>query len=118
MPGSKVYLKVERVDATTCELARSISVADLHEALGGVDGRVAMMAPAMRPLIAGLRVAGPAVTAQCAPGDNLMMHRALFLAERGDVLVVQAAEGGAQWGDLAAFYAKTKGLEGIVVDGY
>ena len=47
-----------------------------------------------------------------------MMHRALFLAERGDVLVVQAPHGGAQWGDLAAFYAKHKGLEGIVVDGY
>jgi 4-hydroxy-4-methyl-2-oxoglutarate aldolase len=118
MPGSKVYLKVERVDATTCAIARTVSVADLHEALGGSAGRMAMMSPAMRPLIGGLRVAGPAVTAFCSPGDNLMMHRALFLAERGDVLVVQAPHGGAQWGDVAALYAKGKGLAGIVVDGY
>jgi hypothetical protein len=60
---SKVYLKVDRVDAQTCALARTVSVADLHEALGGVAGRLGMMSPAMRPLIAGLRIAGPAVTA-------------------------------------------------------
>ena len=118
MARSTVYLKVDRVDAATCELARSVSVADLHEALGGVAGRAGMMAPSMRPLIAGLRIAGPAVTASCAPGDNLMMHRALFLAQKGDVLIVQAPHGGAQWGDIAALYARGKGIEGIVVDGY
>ena len=118
MSTSRVYLKVERADAGTCELARTVSVADLHEALGGAAARMAMMASTMRPLLAGLRIAGPAVTAYCSPGDNLMMHRALFLAEKGDVLVVQAPHGGAQWGDVAAFYAKAKGLAGIVVDGY
>lgn len=118
MLRSKVYLKVDRVDAQTCALARSVSVADLHESMGGVSGRIGTMSPAMRPLIAGLRIAGPAVTACCSPGDNLMMHRALYLARSGDVLVVQAPDSGAQWGDMAAFYAKGKGLEGIVVDGY
>lgn len=115
---STVYLKIERVDAETCALARTVSVADLHEALGGVAGRQAMMAPAMRPLVAGLRIAGPAATAFCAPGDNLMMHRALYLAQKGDVLVVQASGAGAQWGDMAAYYAQLKGIEGIVVDGH
>ena len=33
-----------------------------------------------------LEFAGPAVTALCQPGDNLMMHRALRLAQPGDVL--------------------------------
>ncbi|HEX4943625.1 MAG TPA: RraA family protein [Usitatibacteraceae bacterium] len=118
MLRSKVYLKVDRVDARTCALARTTSVADLHESLGGVAGRIGTMSPAMRPLIAGLRIAGPAVTAYCSPGDNLMMHRALYLAHEGDVLVVQAPDSGAQWGDMAALYAKVKGLEGIVVDGH
>jgi 4-hydroxy-4-methyl-2-oxoglutarate aldolase len=116
--NSTVYLKIDRVDEQTCALARTVSVADLHEALGGVAGRQAMMSPAMRPLLAGLRIAGPATTAFCAPGDNLMMHRALYLARKGDVLVVQAPNSGAQWGDMAAYYAKLKGIEGIVVDGY
>jgi 4-hydroxy-4-methyl-2-oxoglutarate aldolase len=113
-----VYLQVERVEAAVCAAAAAVSVADLHEAMGPTAGRMAMMGREMRPLIPGLRVAGPAVTAFCAPGDNLMMHRALYLAKAGDVLVVQAAEGGAQWGDLAARYAKVKGLAGIVVDGW
>ena len=111
----KVYLQVERVDAAVCAAAARVSVADLHEAMGPMAGRMAMMGREMRPLIPGLRVAGPAVTAFCSPGDNLMMHRALYLAQAGDVLVVQAAEGGAQWGDLAARYAKVKGLAGVVV---
>ena len=118
MAASKVYLKVERVDAATCERASQASVADLHEAMGSPACRLQTMSPAMRPLIDGLRVAGPAVTASCPPGDNLMMHRALYLAHRGDVLVVACPEAGAQWGDVAAYYAHVKGLAGIVVDGF
>lgn len=118
MMRSRVYLKVERVDASTCAAAAGISVSDLHEAMGGIEGRIAMMGSSMRPLIPGLRIAGPAATAFCSPGDNLMMHRALYLAQKGDVLVVQASDSGAQWGDLAGLYAKVKGLAGIVVDGY
>lgn len=118
MLRSKVYLQVDRVAAEVCSAARTVSVSDLHESLGAVAGRLAMMAPAMRPLIPGLRIAGPAVTAFCAPGDNLMMHRALYLAQPGDVLVVHAPNAGAQWGDVAGRYALRKPLHGIVVDGF
>ena len=118
MSGSRVYLRVDRVDAATCALAAQSSVSDLHEALGSPRCRLQTLGSAMRPLVEGARIAGPAVTAFCPPGDNLMMHRALFLAERGDVLVVQAPEAGAQWGDIAAYYAMKKGLAGVVVDGY
>jgi len=115
---SKVYLRVERVDAAVCKAAQGISVSDLHEAIGGAAAAAATMRPQMRPLLKGARIAGPAVTAQCAPGDNLMMHRALDLAREGDVLVVQAQQSGAQWGDVAAYYAKKKKIAGVVVDGY
>ena len=118
MPRSTVYLQVDRVDEATCALASQSSVADLHEALGAPANRMLTMHARMRPLIDGLRIAGPAVTAFCPPGDNLMMHRALYLARKGDVLVVQAPESGAQWGDVAGYYALRKGLAGIVVDGY
>jgi len=118
MKKSIVYLKVNRVDADLCALARQVSVSDLHEAMGGIAGRLATMGPYMRPLLPGVRIAGPAVTAFCEPGDNLMMHRALYLAQAGDVLVVQCPESGAQWGDMAAFYAKVKGLQATIVDGF
>jgi 4-hydroxy-4-methyl-2-oxoglutarate aldolase len=118
MARSRVYLQVDRVAAEVCAAARTVSVSDLHESMGAVAGRQTMMASTMRPLIPRLRIAGPAVTALCAPGDNLMMHRALYLAQQGDVLVVRAPEGGAQWGDIAARYAIYKGLQGVVVEGY
>jgi 4-hydroxy-4-methyl-2-oxoglutarate aldolase len=118
MHRSRVYLQVQRVDAAVCKSAQGISVSDLHEAIGGAAAHAATMSPQMRPLLKGVRIAGPAVTALCAPGDNLMMHRALDLAREGDVLVVQAQQSGAQWGDVAAYYAKKKRLAGVVVDGY
>ena len=118
MSPSKVYLKVDRVAADVCARAAQASVSDLHEAMGRPACQMQTMAPNMRPLLEGMRIAGPAVTAFCPPGDNLMMHRALYLAEKGDVLVVASPESGAQWGDVAAYYALRKGLAGIVVDGF
>ncbi|MDO9437003.1 RraA family protein [Hydrogenophaga sp.] len=118
MDRSKVFLRVNRVDPDLCDQARKASLSDLHEAMG-YRGRAALMSPRMRPLRLGQRVVGPAVTAWCAPGDNLMMHRALYLAQAGDVLVVVCGSetSGAQWGDVAARYAKQKGLAGVVVQG-
>jgi 4-hydroxy-4-methyl-2-oxoglutarate aldolase len=115
---SRVFLRVERVDPAVCAAAARCAVADLHEAMGGAAARRATMSPAMRGLAAGRRIAGPAITAACAPADNLMMHRALRLAEAGDVLVVAAPLGGAQWGDMAERYAQAKRLAGVVVDGF
>ena len=118
MSPSKVFLKVNRVASETVAQAREVTVADVHEAMGPA-GRAALMSARMRPLKDGQKIAGPAVTAFCWPGDNLMMHRALYLAKPGDVLVVvcQAELSGAQWGDLATRYALQKGLAGVVVQG-
>ena len=119
MQQSIVHLQVDRVPAALCEAARTVSVSDLHEAMGVAPARRALMSSRMRPLNRGLRISGPAVTAYCGPGDNLMMHRALYLAKPGDVLVVvcQSEGSGAQWGDVAARYALQKGLAGVIVQG-
>lgn len=119
MSSSKVYLKVRRVAADIVAQARDVTVADVHESMG-TAGRAALLGARIRPLKEGqARIAGPAVTAFCWPGDNLMMHRALYLAQPGDVLVVvcQAELSGAQWGDLATRYALQKGLAGVIVQG-
>jgi 4-hydroxy-4-methyl-2-oxoglutarate aldolase len=113
-----VYLRVRRPDPALVARAARIPVSDLYEVLPAAVRDAALMVPAMRPLTAGLRIAGPAVTARCAPLDNLMMHKALQLATAGDVLVVDGgAQSGAQWGDLAAVYAERKRLAGVVVEG-
>jgi 4-hydroxy-4-methyl-2-oxoglutarate aldolase len=118
MNESKVFLRVNRVDADTARQALDATVSDLHEA-GSARNLARLMSSRMRPIQKGAKIAGPAVTAYCAAGDNLMMHRALYLAQPGDVLVVvcQSETSGAQWGDMAARYALRKGLAGIVVHG-
>jgi 4-hydroxy-4-methyl-2-oxoglutarate aldolase len=113
-----VYRRIRRPDPALVARAARCPVSDLYEALPAEMRDAVLMAAAMRPLNRGLRIAGPAVTARCAPGDNLMMHKALLLAEKGDVLVVAASDRpAAQWGTLAALYAAKKGLAGVVVDG-
>ncbi len=118
MAASKVFTKVNRTPAHVVAMAKEVTVADVHEAMG-TAGRAQLMGARMRPLGMAQKIAGPAVTAFCWPGDNLMMHRALYLAQAGDVLVVvcQAELSGAQWGDLATRYALSKGLAGVVVQG-
>jgi len=115
---STIYLRVHRVDADLCRRAAATSVSDLHEALHAMGHRT-LMSSHMRPILVGTRIAGPAVTALCAPGDNLMMHRALSLTQAGDVLVVSCPSetSGAQWGDMAARQALRIGLAGVVVQG-
>lgn len=62
---------------------------------------------------------GTAFTVRTHPSDNLMVHKALDLAEPGDVIVVEA--GGdvthAILGDLMCSYAARRGISGMVVDG-
>jgi RraA family protein len=68
---------------------------------------------------AGGGLAGPALTVKTRPGDNLMLHKALDLAEAGDVIVV---DGGGDltnslMGELMLAHAETRGLAGIVLYG-
>jgi 4-hydroxy-4-methyl-2-oxoglutarate aldolase len=42
--------------------------------------------------LSGDRVAGPAFTVRCPPGDNLMLPAAIYRAEPGSVIVVQAGD--------------------------
>ncbi|MGY2082256.1 RraA family protein [Blastococcus sp. SYSU DS0539] len=65
------------------------------------------------------RVAGPALTVRTRAGDNLVIHRALDLAEPGDVLVVDGAGSleRAVLGEIMARYAATRGVAAVVVDG-
>lgn len=69
--------------------------------------------------VAAPSMAGTAVTVKTYPGDNLMIHKAVTLAEAGDVLVIDAngyTEAGLV-GELLATSCKTHGLAGIVIDG-
>jgi 4-hydroxy-4-methyl-2-oxoglutarate aldolase len=99
--------------------AAKYAIADLHESLGAVQGRMALMSARMRPLLDGRRISGAAVTSHNFPGDNLMIHVALNVAQRGQILVLANGGGtqGALWGDVACTFAAKKGIAGVVADG-
>jgi RraA family protein len=65
------------------------------------------------------KFAGPAFTVRVRPGDNLLVHRALDMAKPGDVIVVDAgaALNTAIIGAMMSRYAKTRGIEALVIDG-
>lgn len=86
--------------------------------LCNADPRVRAIAPAIKPLIPGKRIAGRARTARIAPGQNGAIHRAVQHATAGDILVVDG--GGAErfgpFGDLLADGCLAKGMVGAVFD--
>nr|WP_286197996.1 4-carboxy-4-hydroxy-2-oxoadipate aldolase/oxaloacetate decarboxylase [Variovorax boronicumulans] len=106
---------IERVDAATLAAARALPAATLHEA----GGRIGVLPSSIKPVAPAFRVCGPAVTVQSPGGDNLWLHRALYVAEPGDVLVVHV--GGAHdfgyWGEIMSAAAQARQLGGLVIDG-
>ena len=96
------------------ELA-ALGVATVHEAAG----RTGVVDLPLTRVVPGSRVAGPARTALCMPGDNTMVHALVAHARPGDVLVLTSAEPApvAFVGDLLATQAQAQGVAGILVDG-
>ena len=66
-----------------------------------------------------MRLCGRAFPVKCPPGDNLWIHRALAVAEPGDVLVVSVGEGVefGYWGEIMGTSAHACGLAGLVITG-
>ncbi len=110
-----VRSEVERPDRSLVEAFRALDVATVYEA----SGRKGFIENAIKPIARGVRICGPAYTVQCAPGDNIMLHKALQRAAADDVLV--ASVGGVYdfgyWGGLMATAAMARGLAGLAIDG-
>ena len=100
-------------EAEIRDILERVSAANLSDALhrGGVlEG--------IRPLFQGIRMAGRAVTVRTYPGDWAKPVEAIDMAEKGDVIVVDAGGvGPAIWGELATHSALQRGVAGVVIDG-
>jgi 4-hydroxy-4-methyl-2-oxoglutarate aldolase len=110
-----VALDMERPAAVLVERASKFGTATLHEAAG----KIGALPSAIKPAVASFTLAGPALTVHSPPGDNLWLHRALVVAQPGDVLVV-FTEGGYEfgyWGEVMSTAARAGKLGGLVVDG-
>ncbi|MDQ0835632.1 4-hydroxy-4-methyl-2-oxoglutarate aldolase [Streptomyces achromogenes] len=87
--------------------------------LADVLGREQVMGTGIRPLWSPVpRVAGPAFTVRCPPGDNLMLHAAIHRAERGAVIVVESGDlDYALAGGNVCAVAQRRGVAAFVADG-
>jgi 4-hydroxy-4-methyl-2-oxoglutarate aldolase len=77
------------------------------------------MRPRIRAAWPGARVAAPAFTVRCTPGDNLAIHVGVARAPRGSTLVVDVGiepEFG-YWGEVLTTAAEARGVVGLVIDG-
>lgn len=98
-------------------LARLAAVATAH--LSDNMHRMQAVAAEIRPYHKGGKLVGPALTVRVPPGDNLMVHKAIDMARRGDVIVVDAGGMTAQAiiGEIMSLHAERRGVAGMIIDG-
>ncbi|MDV7090316.1 RraA family protein [Rhodococcus sp. IEGM 248] len=105
----------DRPTAEQLTRLRELGAATIYEAQGqrgSIDARITPIDPTMK-------LAGPALTVDAGPGDNLMLHAALQHARPGDILVADAkgfADAGA-WGDVLTAAALEVGIAGLIING-
>lgn len=113
--GFRVRSQWPRPDATMLAAfgsASSAQVADCMSRLGGMDMGI-------KPVWPSPRIAGTALTVWCHSGDNLMLHKALSLAQPEDIVVIntQGNTNNSGFGELVATTAAKMGVRGVIVDG-
>jgi 4-hydroxy-4-methyl-2-oxoglutarate aldolase len=87
------------------------NICDANDKGGNMD-------PGIKPIDRGCKLAGPAFTVKAHPSDNVAIHKAIYEAPKGSVLVVDA--GGfcrGHFGEIMAFACMQRGIAGLVIDG-
>jgi regulator of RNase E activity RraA len=113
--GFRILQRARTVSPEAVDRFRDLPVANVSD----VMARMTAGGPRLRPMHAGGVLAGPAFTVKTRPGDNLMVHKALALAEPGDVIVVDAGGdlSNAIIGELMLAQMVKRDLAGIVING-
>jgi len=113
-PLGTVKRNIVRADKAAVQTFAQFGVATVHEAMG----RMGLMHTIMRPIYAGARVSGPAVTVLLHPGDNWMMHVVAEQIQPGDIVVaaITAPCTDGYFGDLLATSFMARGALALIID--
>ena len=113
--GFRVLSRQRKVSPDVVERFAKLPVANVSDSMS----RLTAGGARLRPMHGSGGLAGPALTVKTAPGDNLMVHKAIALAEPGDVIVVDA--GGdltnAITGEMMLMQMVKRGVAGLVING-
>lgn len=115
MIGFRILKRRRAVADAMVAKFRELPVANVSDSMA----RMTAGGPRLRPMHAGGVLAGPAFTVKTRPGDNLMLHKALDLAQPGDIVV---CDGGgdltnALIGEMMISHAIKRQLGGVVING-
>lgn len=113
--GFRIIPVTQRVDPALALRAAAVPVANI----GDVMNRMQSLSGTFHPYGGRKRVVGPAFTVKARSGDNLMLHRAVDMAQAGDIIVCDG-NGDltvALMGDLMLGHATKRGIAGVVLDG-
>ena len=113
--GFRIRRNTNKVDPDLVARFKGLPVANVSDSMS----RMTAGGPRLRPMHASGPLSGPALTVKTRPGDNLMLHKAIDMAEPGDVIV---CDGGGDltnslMGELMLAQAIKKGVAGIILDG-
>lgn len=111
-----VEYDVDRPDRSVVEEYEIIPSTIVSDVTGNIG---LTMDAGIRPAYDEIEMAGSAITVKAAPGDNLIIHKAITMAEPGDVLVIDCngyCDTG-HVGELMCNSCQANGLAGLVIDG-
>lgn len=105
----------EQIPEYLIERAKKLSPSLLADAMSSFG----TMNCGIKPVKPGARVIGTAITVKVKPGDNLFLHKAIYLTGKGYVIVLDSNEHKtcAAWGNMMTLGAMAMGVEGVVLDG-
>jgi RraA family protein len=114
-PGFRIRTHMARAPQEVVELFRAFETTDISDMLN----RMYTMTQGISNLANDKPLVGPALTVKLYPGDNLMLHKALDVAQPGDVIVVDTSgsQRNAVFGDLIANKARHRRIAGFIIDG-
>lgn len=112
--GFRILPAPKRAAASLVRQFHTVQVSHLSDCMNRLPG-----ADGLDPMHRGARMAGTALTVRVAPGDNLMVHKAIDMAQKGDVIVVDAGGDLSQAiiGEIMSSLAAKNGAAGMVIDG-